>query len=333
MTYSLDDFDFELPEALIAQAPANPRDLAKLLVYDRSLDTITDAVFRDINTYLPQTTTLVLNNTKVDKCRLRFGSTEVFILESVNDKTVRALIKPGQKFKLHKTVALADGISAQVTAIDPDGIRTLIFNCPLDDSRLDAYRLTPLPPYIAQNEDLAAEYQTVYARQPGSKAAPTAGLHFTPELLQQLGKSHDIAEITLDVGLGTFAPLRDEQLQNSHLHAETFAINAATADTLNKAAHITAVGTTTVRTLESAATMQEAKPVFRPTHNSTDIFIQPGYQFLAVDAMVTNFHLPKTSLLMLVAAFMGYEPMMACYRHAIAHNYRFYSFGDAMLIK
>jgi S-adenosylmethionine:tRNA ribosyltransferase-isomerase len=332
MDYSLADFDFTLPSELIAQTPASPRDAAKLLVYNRALGTITDATFRDIDTYLPPTTTVVLNNTKVDKCRLRFGAMEVFVLESVNDRTVRALIKPGPKFKLHKTVPLAEGIEAEVTAVDPEGIRTLAFNCPLDDARLDAYRLTPLPPYIAQNEALSAEYQTVYAKQSGSKAAPTAGLHFTPQLLQSLGQTHQIAEITLDVGLGTFAPLRDEHIAQQHLHQETYTIDPPTADILNQADHLTAVGTTTVRTLESAALIQKGRPTFRPVEGSTEIFIQPGYQFKAVSAMVTNFHLPKTSLLMLVAAFMGYEPMMKCYQHAIDQQYRFYSFGDAMLI-
>jgi S-adenosylmethionine:tRNA ribosyltransferase-isomerase len=333
MTYSLDDFDFELPENLIAQTPASPRDSARLLVYDRSRGTVTDSVFRDIQTYLPDATTLVLNNTRVDKCRLRFGPMEVFVLETVNDRTVRALIRPGHKFKLGKKVTLSDGIAAEVTAVDDDGIRTLTFNCSIDDPRLDQFKLTPLPPYIEQNEDLANEYQTVYASHPGSKAAPTAGLHFTQSLLEQIGQRHDIAQFTLDVGLGTFAPIRDEQIAAGVLHREQYDINAATADILNRAPHITAVGTTSVRTLESAARPDQGGRTFTAQRGETDIFIQPGYKFKATDAMVTNFHLPKTSLLMLVAAFMGYEEMMRCYRHAIDQKYRFYSFGDAMLLR
>jgi len=343
MSTNLDDYNFDLPEKLIAQQPANPRDAARLLVYNRTSGKITDAIFRDIENFLPAHTTLVINNAKVDKCRLRFGSMEVFVLETINDVTVRALIKPGAKFKLDKTITLAEDIEVKVTGIDGEGIRTLVFNCPVDDPRLDEYRLTPLPPYIAQNEQLAAEYQTVYAERSGSKAAPTAGLHFTPDLLAQLKQKHTLAEITLDVGLGTFAPLRPESITAGHLHAETFEISEATAEILNRATHLTAVGTTSVRTLESAAiergTDLEARPTgmdgkqrFEAASGSTGIFIQPGYQFKAVDALITNFHLPKTSLLMLVAAFMGFDSMMHCYDHAIKNDYRFYSFGDAMLI-
>lgn len=325
----LSDFDFELPEHLIAQTPASPRDAAKLLVFNKSTGQITDATFRDIDQYLPADTTLVLNNTKVDKCRLRFGALEVFVLEVVNDKMVRALIKPGPKFKLGRQVELADGVSTEVTAVDEQGIRTLIFNCSLDDARLDPYRLTPLPPYIAQDESLADEYQTVYAQTPGSKAAPTAGLHFTPELLNSLREKHPVAEITLNVGLGTFAPIKSDDLDKVHLHQETYFISDAVTPILNVASHITAVGTTTVRTLESAA---DANGQFAPMEGLTEIFIRPGYEFKAVDALITNFHLPKTSLLLLVAALIGHDELMRCYQHAIANNYRFYSFGDAMLI-
>ncbi len=337
MEYSLSDFDFDLPDELIAQQPASPRDAAKLLVFDRQTGQITDAIFRDIAHFLPDKTTLVLNNTKVDKCRLRFGNLEVFILETVNDRSVRALIKPGPKFKLHKMVQLAEGIEAEVTAVDADGIRTLVFNYALDDTRLDNFRLTPLPPYIAQNEKLAEEYQTVYAKTPGSKAAPTAGLHFTPELLTKIKEHHSIAEVTLEVGLGTFAPIKTDKLDEVHLHQETYHISAETAKLLNQAEHITAVGTTSVRTLEAAAAELHSQSydlptVFKEASGATEIFIYPGYRFKAVDALITNFHLPKTSLLMMIAAFMGYEEMMCCYRHAIEQSYRFYSFGDAMLI-
>jgi S-adenosylmethionine:tRNA ribosyltransferase-isomerase len=343
MSVHLDDYHFDLPETLIAQHPANPRDAARLLVYDRITEQIIDTTFSKIDTFLPPQTTLVLNNAKVDKCRLRFGSMEVFVLETITDDSVRALIKPGTRFKLNKTISLTDGIEATVTDIDAEGIRTLVFNCSIDDSRLDKYRLTPLPPYIAQNEQMSSEYQTVYAQRAGSKAAPTAGLHFTPPLLERLKKQHALAEITLDVGLGTFAPLRPESITAGHLHAETFEISATAATILNQASHLTAVGTTSVRTLESAVgvrssnfgaaiTNTHGKRLFEATSGSTEIFIQPGYVFKAVDALITNFHLPKTSLLMMVDAFMGYQPMMKCYAHAINNEYRFYSFGDAMLV-
>lgn len=324
----LEDFSFELPPELIAQTPASPRDSARLLVYDRKSKSIADAVFRDIADFLPNDATIVLNKAKVDKARLQFGKLEIFIVETYNDTTLKAMVRPGKKFKPGNMVELTADISARVTDVDSDGLRTLELNVSLDDPQLDPFRLTPLPPYIEQNEDLADEYQTVYASDPGSKAAPTAGLHFTPQLLAKLGKTHQFAEVTLNVSLGTFAKIGEDEIKAKKLHTETYSIDAATAKMLRSASHITAIGTTTVRTLESACDNG-----FQPIEQgSTDIFIQPGDKLQAVDSLVTNFHLPSTSLLMLVAAFTGREELLRIYQHAIDQKYRFYSFGDAMLI-
>ncbi len=325
----INDLNFDLPPHLIAQTPANPRDAAKLLVYNRQTNQITDAIFRDINQYLPANTTLVLNNAKVDKCRFRFDNKEIFVLEAYNNRTVQAMVKPGPKFKQGREVPLAPGINVKVLDINAEGLRTLEFNCDLDHPQLLQYSLTPLPPYIAQDEQLAKEYQTVYAKQQGSKAAPTAGLHFTSELLSRIKQTHPIAELTLHVGLGTFAPLKQENLDSQTLHSENYIISEQAAHILNEAQHITAVGTTSIRTLESAVNPNKK---FHAASDSTNIFIQPGYQFQATDAVITNFHLPGTSLLLLIGAFMGVEELRHCYHHAITNNYHFYSFGDAMLI-
>ena len=322
--------DFELPDDLIAQTPAQPRDAAKLLVYDRKTKQITDAVFRDLPSFLPENTTLVVNDSKVEKCRLRFGAQELFVLQTHNPTTVTAMVRPGKKFKLGKTVMLADDFSALVTAIDDDGLRTLSLSLPIDDPFLATYKETPFPPYIQPNELMASEYQTVYANEPGSKAAPTAGLHFTEELLSKIKQLHAVVTITLEVGLGTFASLKPENLQQGRLHEEKYRISDTSAAQLNQATNITAVGTTSVRALESYRRDHEK---FEEASETTDIFIQPGFTFKAVDQLITNFHLPGTSLLYLVSAFIGSEQeLQRIYEHAIAQQYRFYSFGDAMLI-
>lgn len=332
MHYTLSDFDYDLPEKLIAQEPAQPRDHARLLVYDRNSGTITDDYFYNLPNYLPEETTLVLNNSKVEKCRLLFdeGKKEIFILDAADDKTIRALVRPGKKFKKGKTVQLTDTISAAVVDIDEEGLRTLKLEPALNQEIYNQYKHTPFPPYIEQNESLSEEYQTVYARDSGSKAAPTAGLHFTDGLLTEIRNSGiEKAEVTLHVGLGTFAPVKSETIEEHTMHSEWFKLTQQTAKKLNQANHLTAVGTTSVRVLESCLQHTER---FTPTAMETDIFIRPGYGFNAVDALITNFHLPKSTLLMLVAAFTGFEEMNDIYRHAIDEEYRFYSFGDAMLI-
>ena len=323
---------FELPENLIAQTPAHPRDSARLLVYESKTKTITDAIFSDLPKYLPKNSTLVVNNSKVEQCRYLFysGRVEVFVLEKLDTHTVRAIVRTGKLFKLGHIVKLTDWLSAEVTGIDSDGFRTLKFNVAHNDPRLKKYEHIPLPPYIKQNDSLASEYQTVYAKPIGSKAAPTAGLHFTKQLMTKIKKDHSVAEVTLHVGLGTFAKLTAEQLEAGHLHKELYEINDQTTDILNTANHITAVGTTSVRTLES--NINEFGH-FTPIIKSTDILITPQYRFGAVNALITNFHLPSTSLLLLVEAFIDSEVELSrIYAHAIARQYRFYSFGDAMLI-
>ena len=330
--YTLSDFDYHLPEELIAQSPAHPRDHAKLLVYNRKTGEIIDDVFYNLGKYLPKQTKLVVNNSKVEKCRLMFdeGKRELFVTSVRNNNTIEALVRPGRKFKLGKTVELVNGITAEVTHIAEDGLRTMVLNCDLDDPRLEPFKYTPFPPYIEQDESLADEYQTVYAKDLGSKAAPTAGLHFTDELLKSLkNQGIEKEEVTLHVGLGTFAPVKVENILEHDIHSEWYHLNDETAAKLNQTEHVTAVGTTSVRVLESVA-VEGGK--LRPGFGETSIYITPGYSYKRVDALITNFHLPKSTLLMLVAAFMGFNEMKRLYEHAIEKKYRFYSFGDAMLI-
>ncbi len=337
----LKHYQFTLPPTLIAQEPARPRDHARLLVYSLSDRSIVDTYFYDIGKYLPPGAAIVVNDSKVEHCRWLFdnGKTEVFVLEKNDPRIIRALVRPGKKFRLNQDTQLTEWLKVQVIAIDADGIRTLQLSVNHDDSRFKEFEHIPLPPYISQNDSLAAEYQTIYANPAGSLAAPTAGLHFTPTLLRRLSKKHDICKLTLHVGLGTFAKLTEEQISTGHLHEETFEIDKPTADILNKADHRTAVGTTTVRTLESVF---QAHKQLEAERSTTDIFIRPGFHFQVVDSIVTNFHLPGTSLLMLVAAFLcdklniseqaAADELMRIYNYAVDKKYRFYSFGDAMLI-
>lgn len=332
MNHTLSDFDFQLPEELIAQSPAHPRDHARLLVYNRETKEITDDYFYNLGKYLHPKTTLVVNNSKVEKCRLMFedGKKELFVTSVRNNTTIEALVRPGKKFKLDKEVELAKGITAKVTHIAEDGLRTIILSHDLDSPELEKFKFTPFPPYIEQDESLAGEYQTVYAKDLGSKAAPTAGLHFTDDLLEKLHQQGiQKSEVTLHVGLGTFAPVKTEKLDEHVMHSEWYQLDAETANELNQSKHITAVGTTSVRVLES---ISDTSKTFKQGTGDTDIFITPGYQFKAVDSLITNFHLPKSTLLMLVSAFMGLEEMHRLYDHAIEKKYRFYSFGDGMLI-
>lgn len=332
MTYTLSDFDYLLPDELIAQEPVRPRDHSRLLVYNRSDKSITDDYFYNLGKYLEESTTLVVNNSKVEKCRLLFdgGSKEIFVVNTLNDHTVEALVRPGKKFKKGKIIRLTDDLAVKVLKVGKDGIRTLNLNHSLNDPVFDPFRATPFPPYIEQNEALSEEYQTVFARDKGSKAAPTAGLHFTDELIDKL-KDHGFGwqEVTLHVSLGTFAPVKVENLDDHIMHSEWYQIGEETTKGLNKSNHITAVGTTSIRVLESAVN-EDGK--FTAGSGETDIFIKPGYRFKAVDSLITNFHLPKSTLLMLVAAMMGFEEMHRVYKHAIKEKYRFYSFGDGMLI-
>jgi len=302
---------------------------------------IADAIFRDIDACLHPKTTLAVNSSKVELCRWLFADNkiELFVLEKLDSHTIRALVRPGKFFKLGKRVELTEWLSIETTDIDDDGIRTIRLSVPHDDERLLTFEHIPLPPYIQQDDSLADEYQTVYADRLGSKAAPTAGLHFTDSLLTRLKGLHPFADITLHVGLGTFTKLTDEHLTSGRLHEEHYEISSSAAKVLDEAEHITAVGTTTVRTLESILRTHHS---FTESKGVTDIFIRPGFQFQAVDSMITNFHLPSTSLLMLVAALIADKrglseseaaaELQRIYAHAIHERYRFYSFGDAMLL-
>lgn len=332
MSYTLNDFDYDLPEERIAQKPATPRDHSKLLVYDRESGTITDDHFYNIGKYLPADTSLVVNNSKVEKCRLLFddGSKEIFVTRIVDHEVVEAMVRPGKKFKVGKVFEPVEGFRVETRSIAEDGIRTLKLSHTLDDPLLEPYKKTPFPPYIEQDESLADRYQTVYAKDLGSKAAPTAGLHFTPELLKKLEvQGIKKLEVTLHVGLGTFAPVKTDRIEDHIMHSEWFSLSNEQAAALNRATDITAVGTTSVRVLESA---RKAGSQFEPCSGETDIFITPGYSFKSVDHMITNFHLPKSTLLMLIGAFTGMDAMWEIYHHAIENEYRFYSFGDAMLL-
>jgi S-adenosylmethionine:tRNA ribosyltransferase-isomerase len=331
VNYTLSDFDYHLPEELIAQSPAHPRDHARLLVFDRSTGTITDDYFYNLHEYLPANSSLVVNNSKVEKCRLLFdeGRIEIFVVNTRNNDTVEALVRPGKKFREGRIIELEKGIKAEVLHVAEDGLRTLKLTPALDASVYEPIMHTPFPPYIAQNEELSDEYQTVYAKDLGSKAAPTAGLHFTDSLLRKIEeKGIPRLEVTLHVGLGTFHPVKTENIEEHDMHSEWYRIDAETAEGLNRAGHVTAVGTTSVRVLE-AAWKEEG---YQAEMGETDIYIMPGYAYKNVDALITNFHLPKSTLLMLVGAFMGMDDMWRVYHHAIEERYRFYSFGDGMLI-
>jgi S-adenosylmethionine:tRNA ribosyltransferase-isomerase len=369
MKYSLSDFDYHLPAHLIAQEPATPRDHSRLLVYERASGRITDDHFFNLPDHLTPGTTLVMNNSRVGKARLLFGNTEVFVLQQSGPDTVEALVRPGRKFRAGTRTALTSDITAETLSVDEGGTRTIRFNLPLNDPHFHSHRHTPFPPYIRQNEELADRYQTVIAKSEGSKAAPTAGLHFTEELLDRIAlMGIPRAEITLHVGLGTFAPVKTDNIDDHRLHEEMYVIDPDTASLLTRANHITAVGTTSARVLESAvmpipadayipttgSANPELKPAasasagrhpvaeksavihagrhFEPREGSTDIFIKPGYTFRGLDQLITNFHLPKSTLLMMVAAFTGYDEMRRIYDHAIRQEYRFYSFGDAMIV-
>lgn len=332
MSLTLDDFDYHLPEELIAQKPATPRDHSRLLIYDRSNKTITDDYFYNIGDYLPKETSLVVNNSKVEKCRLLFnsGKIEIFVTKALDDKIVEAMVRPGKKFKQGKRLELENDVTAETIEVTEDGLRIITLSHSLDDPVFDEFKYTPFPPYIERDEKLSDRYQTVYAKDMGSKAAPTAGLHFTPDLIKQL-KNRGIQkkEVTLHVGLGTFAPVKADKIEDHIMHSEWYQITKTQAEALNQSKSITAVGTTSVRVLESAP---KENGTFKACSGDTDIFITPGYEFKSVDHLITNFHLPKSTLLMLVSAFSSLDEVKRMYQHAVNEKYRFYSFGDAMLI-
>jgi S-adenosylmethionine:tRNA ribosyltransferase-isomerase len=336
----LSDFDFDLPEELIAQTPAEDREGSRLLVLDRQTGAVDHRWFSGISEHLVPGDLLVLNDTKVFPCRLQArkaggGKAELFLLEEKGTNLWHALVKGG--IDAGKTVSVAPGIDAEVLSAARDGIRLVRFHGITDiRAALDELGRTPLPPYI-KREPVAEDrerYQTVYASREGAVAAPTAGLHFTAELLQRMrDRGIGTAMVTLHVGPGTFQPVRTEDISEHRMHAERYEVPAGTVEQVNRALsegrRIIAVGTTSVRALETAA-KKDGK--VHGGAGSSQLFITPGYRFNVVNGMITNFHLPKSTLLMLVAALAGREHVLSAYREAVRQRYRFFSYGDAMLI-
>lgn len=338
------DYDFDLPPELVAQAPAARRDASRLLVVDRATGRRSHRSFADLLEYVPAGDALVLNETRVFPARLlgrkpSGAPAEVFLLhpEGGDEKTWRALVRPGGKLKPGRTVEIAEGFTVRILESTPTGERIvrLDTDLPLDDA-LQLHGEVPLPPYVerAAGAEDRERYQTVFARERGSVAAPTAGLHFTPELLAALeAKGVRIVRLVLHVGVGTFRPVEADDPAEHRMHSEWYSVPAESAAALAEVRAaggcIWAVGTTVARTLESVATEDGTVPA---ATGWTDIFIRPPYRFRAVDHLVTNFHLPKSTLLMLVSAFCGYDLAMESYREAVAERYRFFSYGDAMVL-
>ncbi len=335
-------YDFELPEDRIAQRPTERRDDSRLMIVNRSTGEITHKHFGELANLIPAGDALVLNTTKVFRARLlgiRENGTpaEVLLLRSLGDSTYEAMVHPGGKLKPGRKVHITDDFEAEIVSTTERRTRVVRLTSPLPiDEAIEKHGHVPLPPYITRPDEEAdaGRYQTVYARETGSVAAPTAGLHFTPELLESLTeKGVRRAEVVLHVGAGTFKPIDVEQPSDHVMHEESFALTRQTADILNEtrtnAGKIWAVGTTSVRTLETAIG-DDGK--FAERLGETRIFIRPPYEFRAVDRLITNFHLPRSTLIMLVAAFAGYDLTMRAYQEAVAERYRLYSYGDAMLI-
>ena len=338
-----DDFDYYLPENLIAQTPINKRDESKLMVLNKETGTIEHRHFADIIDYLTPNDVLVLNDTKVMPARLigqkedTNGHIELLLLKNTKNNIYECLCKPAKRVKVGTIVTFGDGIlKAKCIEVKEEGIREFEF---LYDGIfyeiLDKLGEMPLPPYIHKKLKDKNRYQTVYAKNIGSAAAPTAGLHFTQELLEKLkNKGITICYVTLHVGLGTFRPVNVEDVTTHKMHSEFYTINEETAKILNQAKkegkNIVSVGTTTTRVLETVINQYQT---FKACSGYTSIFIYPGYQFKAVDSLITNFHLPKSTLIMLVSAFCSKEIIMNAYSEAIKNNYRFFSFGDSMFIK
>jgi S-adenosylmethionine:tRNA ribosyltransferase-isomerase len=335
-------FDFDLPPALIAQHPSDRREFSRLLVYDRQTKTITDRVFKDIVEYFGQNDVFVRNNTKVIPARL-FGEkigtgahVELLLLDDLSNQTYRCLVGNAKVVKLGTKLSFGDGrLKGVCTAIEEEGVRLIQFEFSgIFLEVLESLGEIPLPPYIKEQLKDKDRYQTVYAKVPGSAAAPTAGFHFTEDIFSQLQqKGVTIEEVTLQIGLGTFKPVKVDNITEHHMHYERYQMTESTAESLNVAKkqgkRIVAIGTTTVRTLESNVLVHQS---FKAEQTATNIFITPGFKFQAIDALITNFHLPKSTLVMLISALVGREEMHRIYQHAINHQYRFFSFGDAMLI-
>lgn len=337
------DFYYELPEELIAQDPLEDRSSSRLLVLDKESGAVSHHVFKDVIDYLNEGDCLVINDTKVLPARLigaKVGTDakiEVLLLKRKENNIWETLVKPGKKAKIGTKIGFGDGLlMGEVVDIVEEGNRLIQFTYEgIFEEILDQLGQMPLPPYITHHLEDKNRYQTVYAEHTGSAAAPTAGLHFTPELLEKIEKKGvDIARVTLHVGLGTFRPVKVDEITDHHMHSEFFQIEEEAATKINRAKDtgkkVICVGTTSCRTVESAA---DETGHLKACSGWTEIFIYPGYQFKVLDSLITNFHLPESTLVMLVSALAGREHVLAAYEEAVKERYRFFSFGDAMLIQ
>ena len=340
MQFKKSDFYYELPEELIAQTPAEPRDSSRLLVYNRATDAVEHRIFRDVCEYLHAGDVLVVNNTKVLPARMfahteHGGVVEVLLLKRLDIDNWEVLVKPGKKCKIGTRLTVNEKLALIVEGITDSGERIVRFIYDgVFEEILDEVGSMPLPPYIKEKLKDKGRYQTVYAKTDGSAAAPTAGLHFTPELLQKIrDMGVEIVEVLLHVGLGTFRPVKEDIITDHKMHSEYYSVSERSAEIINAAKRegrrVIAVGTTSVRTLESAA---NDDGTVRAENGNTQIFIYPPYKFKCVDALITNFHLPESTLIMLVSALAGGEKTLELYRTAVEERYRFFSFGDAMMI-
>ena len=340
MQFLKSDFYYDLPEELIAQTPATPRDSSRLLVYNRETKRIEHRIFKDILGYLKAGDVLVVNNTRVLPARLyahtaNGGAVEVLLLKRLEKDKWEVLVKPGKKCRIGTKLEISNELSLTVEGITDSGERIVKFRYDgVFEEILDKVGNMPLPPYIKKKLEDKNRYQTVYAKTDGSAAAPTAGLHFTPELLKAVkDKGVEIAEVLLHVGLGTFRPVKEDVITDHKMHSEYYEVSDVAADIINRAKkegrRVIAVGTTSVRTLESVA---DENGLLAHCKGNTEIFIYPPYKFKCVDALITNFHLPESTLIMLVSAMTGREEILSVYKTAVAEKYRFFSFGDAMLV-
>lgn len=363
----LEDFDYNLPAEQISQRPLDRRDASRMLVLSRADGAMTDSLFADIESFLSGDELLVLNNTRVVPARLfghrvgvhsqppsratrgehLTGEVEVLLTHQCEADTWDALVRPGRKLQVGERIRFGAGeLEAEIIARGELGARTLRFvsrDTQPVAAHLERLGHVPLPPYIRREDELSdrERYQTVFAKKPGAIAAPTAGLHFTPEILEKLrGRGLGVCELTLEVGLGTFQPVHTERLEDHKLHSESYDIPAATAEQIHEAhtagRRILAVGTTVVRALEDSAQRaveSGSRELVLAGQANANVFIYPGFPFRVVDALLTNFHLPRSTLLALVCAFAGRENVLAAYHHAVAEGYRFYSYGDCMLIR
>lgn len=338
-----EDFYFDLPEELIAQDPLEDRSSSRLLVLDKETGKVEHHVFREIIDYLQEGDCLVINDTKVIPARLigsKIGTDakiEVLLLKRKENDVWETLVKPGKKAKVGTRISFGDGLLVgEVVDIVEEGNRLIHFEYEgIFEEILDQLGQMPLPPYITHQLEDKNRYQTVYAKHSGSAAAPTAGLHFTPELLKEIEeKGVQIARVTLHVGLGTFRPVKVDNILEHHMHSEFYQIDEEAAEKINRAKEsghrVICVGTTSCRTIESAA---DKNGRLHATNGWTEIFIYPGYEFKVLDCLITNFHLPESTLVMLVSALAGREQVLSAYEEAVKEKYRFFSFGDAMFIK